>query len=66
MAYQRKTVDLYELVYDYGYGDGPEVIASYDTMKGAIIDKKAYIENEGIYPIIKRRRIRKEKLVVHG
>ena len=59
MAYQRKTVDEYQLVYDYGYGDGPEVLSSYDTLKEAKRDKQAYIENEGIYPIIKRRRIPK-------
>lgn len=66
MAYQRKTIDLYELVYDYGYGDGLEVISSYYTIKEARIDKEAYIENEGICPAIRKRRIRKEKLVVHG
>ena len=57
MIYKRKTKDEFQLVYDYGYGDGPEVLSSYDTLKDAKADKQKYIENEGIYPAIKRRRL---------
>ena len=60
MAYQRKTEDEYRLEYDYGNGDGPEVLGTYSTLAAAKIDKKAYIENEGIYPVIHKVRVRKE------
>lgn len=48
MAYVRKTEDEYRLEYDYGYGDGPDVIGTYSTLADAKVDKKAYIENECI------------------
>lgn len=60
MAYQRKTEDEYRLEYDYGTGLGPEVLGTYSTLAAAKIDKKAYIENEGIYPVIHKVRVRKE------
>lgn len=60
MAYQRKTEDEYRLEYDYGYGDGPEILGRYSTLSDAKNDKKAYIENEGIYPVIHKVRVRKE------
>lgn len=55
--YQRKTYDEYDLLYDYGYGDGLEVICTCSTFEEAKSDKKAYIENEGIYPAIRHRRV---------
>ena len=59
--YERKTYDEYELLYDYGYGDGLEVIDRCSTLSEAKADKRAYIENEGIYPAIQHRRIKIEK-----
>ena len=56
MAYTRKTKDFYELVYNYGYGDGPEVISCCSTLAEAKADKRAYIENEHICPPIRKRR----------
>ena len=56
MAYTRKTEDFYELVYNYSYGDGPEVISRCSTLAEAKADKRAYIENEHIYPTIRKRR----------
>lgn len=45
MAYKRKTEDVYEVVYNYGYGDGLEVLTRCSTMREAKADRKAYIEN---------------------
>lgn len=56
MAYKRKTEDVYEVVYNYGYGDGLEVLTQYSTMREAKADRKAYIENEHICPMIRKRR----------
>ena len=50
MAYKRKTEDVYEVVYNYGYGDGLEVLTQCSTMREAKADRKAYIENEHICP----------------
>jgi hypothetical protein len=58
--YQRKTTDEYELVYDYGYGDGHEVLSTYATLSEAKKGKQEYIENEGISPAIKHSRVKKE------
>ena len=56
MAYTRKTEDVYELVYNYGYGDGAEVISRYTSLAEAKADRRAYIENEHICPTIRKRR----------
>ena len=56
MAYKRKTEDVYEVVYDYGYGDGLEVLTRCSTMREAKADRKAYIESEHIFPMIRKRR----------
>ena len=56
MAYKRKTEDVYEVVDDYGYGDGLEVLTRGSTMQEAKANRKAYIENEHICPIIRKRR----------
>lgn len=56
MAYKRKTEDVYEVVYNYGYGDGLEVLTRYSTMREAKADREAYIENEHICPMIRKRR----------
>ncbi len=58
MAYQRKTEDEYELIYDYGCGK--EVIFRCSTYREAKADQKAYIENEGICPEIKHRLVPKK------
>ena len=55
--YQRKTRDEYALVYDYGFGDGKEVICWCSTLKEAREDRRSYIENEGIFPEIKKKRV---------
>lgn len=60
MPYQRKTEDEYRLEYDYGYGDGPDVLYTACSLDEAKRVKKDYIENEGIYPVIHRVRVRKE------
>ena len=60
MAYQRKTEDEYQLVYDYGAGEGPEVLCTELTLKDAKRNKQLYIENEGIWPAIVKKRIPKE------
>lgn len=57
MVYTRKTEDVFDLMYDYGYGDGLERICSCFTYKKALEDRKAYIENEGICPKIVRHRV---------
>ena len=57
MAYVRKTVDEYLLLYDYG--NGLDVISRCSTAAEAKRDFKSYVENEGIYPTIKKQRIRK-------
>ncbi|MBP5462006.1 MAG: hypothetical protein J6Y20_07785 [Lachnospiraceae bacterium] len=56
--YKRKSKDEYALEYDYGYGDGTEVLCWCETYKEAREDQKAYIENEGIFPIIKKHRVK--------
>lgn len=56
MAYRRKTVDVWALEYDYGFGDGKEIICWCSSLKEAKEDQRAYIENEGIFPQIKKHR----------
>lgn len=53
MAYKRKTYDVWNLVYDYGYGDGPEIITSELSRREALQRVKEYRKNEGIFPTIK-------------
>ena len=57
MAYVRKTRDEYQLLCDYGYGDGWEYVTAEDTMKEAKQRKKEYMENMPQYPykIVKKR-----------
>lgn len=59
--YKRKTRDWWGLYYDYGYGDGLELISACYSYKEAIEDRKAYIKNEGIVPRIKKHRERIEE-----
>jgi len=65
MGYVRKTVDEYHIVYDYGNGDGPEVLCAEGNLKNAKRRRAEYIENENIYPTIHRVRIRKEDALYH-
>lgn len=60
MAYQRKTEDWFTLEYNYGYGDGMEILCWCKTYREALADKKAYVENEHILPRIRKRRVKKE------
>lgn len=55
MAYVRKTEDEYLVMYDYGYGDGAEVLTRCGTLQEARDDVKAYMENEHIRPIIRKQ-----------
>ena len=57
MAYIRKTRDEYQLLCNYGYGDGWEYLIAEDTMKEAKQRKKEYMENEPqyLYKIVKKR-----------
>lgn len=61
MAYVRKTEDEYLVMYNYGYGDGAEVLSRCSTRKEAKDDVIAYIENERIVPYIKKHRVPKSK-----
>lgn len=58
MAYKRKTEDEYLVMYDYGYGDGIEVLTTCSTKKEARDNVRAYIKNEHIYPTIKKHRVK--------
>lgn len=58
MGNKRKTSDWYALEYDYGYGDGKEVLAWYSTRAEALVDQKLYVENEKIFPTIRKYRLR--------
>lgn len=58
MAYVRKTEDEYLVMYDYGYGDGVEVLTACSTRKEALADVRAYVENEHIRPVIKKHRVK--------
>ena len=56
MAYVRKTEDVYDLEYNYGYGDGVEVIDHCATLAEARAARRDYIANEHICPTIRKRR----------
>ena len=60
MAYKHKTKDEWCLMYDYGYGDGLEVLCYCDNYSDARETQRTYIENERICPRIKCRRVRIE------
>lgn len=49
MAHVRKTKDEYQLLANYGYGDGWEYVISEDTMSEARKRKKEYMENQPKY-----------------
>ena len=56
MAYTMKTVDIYEIQVDYGFGYGFETVCSEDNYKEAKQRLKEYRENErGIFRIKKTR-----------
>lgn len=46
MAYKRKTEDEYEILGDYGYGDGLEIVCSESSWEDARNTLKEYRENE--------------------
>lgn len=56
MAYKRKTRDFWGLYWDYGNGDGLELICDSSTFAEARRNQRDYIENEHICPIIKKHR----------
>ena len=56
MAYIRKTVDIYEIQGDYGFGYGFETVCAEYNYKDAKQRLKEYRENEkGIFRIKKTR-----------
>ena len=57
MAYIRKTKDEYQLLCNYGYGDGWEVVLAEDNIKEAKLRLKEYRENIPQYPykVVKKR-----------
>lgn len=57
MAYIRKTKDEYQLLCNYGYGDGWEYVLAEDTLSEAKKRKREYMENMPQYPykIVKKR-----------
>ena len=56
MAYTMKTVDIYEIQVDYGFGYGFETVCSEYNYKEAKQRLKEYRENErGIFRIKKTR-----------
>lgn len=57
MVYTRKTEDVFDLMYDYGYGDGLERICSCSTYQEAKENRKVYMENKGICPKIVKHRV---------
>lgn len=61
MAYERKTEDEYRLLYDYGYGDGPDLLTTVSSMKEAKKRQREYIQNEGICPDIVKKRVPKQR-----
>lgn len=63
MAYIRKTVDVYELQGNYGYGDGYEYILEEEDRKEARERLKEYRENapQYSYRIVKHRRPKEEQ-----
>ena len=46
MAYKRKTEAEYEILGDYGYGDGLEIVCSESSWEDARNTLKEYRENE--------------------
>ena len=57
MAYIRKTKDEYQLLCNYGHGDGWEYVIAEDTIKEARERKREYMKNmpEYQYKIVKKR-----------
>lgn len=57
MSYIRKTKDEYQLLCNYGYGDGWEYVTAEDTMGAIKQRKKEYVENmpQYQYKIVKKR-----------
>lgn len=55
MAYKRKTEDFWGLYWDYG--NGLELICDNSTYQEAKQTRQDYIENEHIFPIIKKHRV---------
>ena len=61
MAYVRKTTDQWDVLCDYGYGHGPEVVTSENTKKEAMQRAREYSENDTavLCVIVKKVRVRK-------
>lgn len=57
MSYIRKTKNEYQLLCNYGYGDGWEYVTAEDTMSAIKQRKKEYVENtpQYQYKIVKKR-----------
>lgn len=61
MAYTRKTTDEYDVLADYGFGYGYEVVTTETTLKEAKQRAREYRENDtSAHDIkIKKRRVKK-------
>lgn len=63
MPYIRKTYDEYQILQNFGYGDGWEEVSTEPTYKQANEAVKEYRQNQPEYPVkIKKVRIRKKEL----
>jgi len=61
MAYVRKTTDEYDILADYGFGHGYEVVCTEETYKEAKQRAREYRENDtaALDIKIKKRRVKK-------
>ncbi len=60
-SYERKTRDEYDILGDYGYGHGPEVLTTEDTLREASHRLKEYRDNDRLVANlrIRKRRVKK-------
>jgi hypothetical protein len=58
--YKRKTKDVWEVIGDYGYGYGNDVLTIEATRKDALQQMQCYVENDRQLKSIqiKKRRVR--------
>ena len=59
MAYTRKTIDEWEVLADYGFGNGNEVVTTEPTLMEARHRAREYRENDvmALDIIVKKRRV---------
>ena len=64
MTTARKTVDVWEFWFDYGYGDGWECEIIEDSRDAMRENLKAY-RGAGWFPRIRKRRVHRDRLASH-